>query len=165
MYSDGGVWRVTMKLATGIQGLAMTRSMCDVVAKSFGVISTPDVSYVRLCAAHRAIVLGSDGVSAAPVHPWATLRVCFTWAARLGARACRLGAVTGRSRHGGGGCCPLLQIWDMITSREAIHMLGGCASPLQAAQKLTRIARARWVTRQNTSDDITVVVAFLRGEP
>lgn len=69
MYSDGGVWRVTMKLATGIQGLAMTRSMCDVVAKSFGVISTPDVSYVRLCAAHRAIVLGSDGVSAVPSSP------------------------------------------------------------------------------------------------
>ena len=51
----------------------------------------------------------------------------------------------------------------MIATKEAVGIIADCRSPLQAAQKLTRIARARWLSRQATSDDITVLVAYLDG--
>jgi len=61
-HSFGGVERVTVEWDGAIQGLAMTRSMCDGVAKTGGVVSTPDISAARLCASHRVLVLASDGV-------------------------------------------------------------------------------------------------------
>ena len=45
-----------------IPGLAMSRSICDTVAKQAGCISTPEVFEVDLGADVRFIVLASDGL-------------------------------------------------------------------------------------------------------
>jgi len=46
-------------------GLAMSRSLGDLVAKAAGVVSAPDRVHFILGEDHSAIVLGSDGVSRA----------------------------------------------------------------------------------------------------
>lgn len=44
-------------------GLAMSRSLGDLVAKAAGVVSIPDRITYQLNDQHEALVLGSDGVS------------------------------------------------------------------------------------------------------
>jgi hypothetical protein len=62
-YDDGieGPARVWLKNQQ-IPGLAMSRSICDTVAKQAGCISTPEVFEVDLGADVRFIVLASDGL-------------------------------------------------------------------------------------------------------
>ena len=53
----------------------MTRSLCDLVVKTAGVISNPEVKTIPLCAHHRMLVLASDGVRHGVV--WCTLVLVF----------------------------------------------------------------------------------------
>lgn len=45
-----------------VPGLAMSRSMGDMVAASVGVSQEPDVVEFTLCSEDRMIIIGSDGV-------------------------------------------------------------------------------------------------------
>ena len=62
-YDDGydGPARVWLK-DQDIPGLAMSRSLCDTVAHSVGVVSTPEMIERTLTEEDRVIVLGSDGL-------------------------------------------------------------------------------------------------------
>lgn len=62
-YDDGGPspHRVWLR-DQNIPGLAMSRSLCDTVAKIAGVISEPEITERRLGASDRFLVLGSDGL-------------------------------------------------------------------------------------------------------
>lgn len=62
-YEDGYDGPVRVWLADqDIPGLAMSRSLCDTVAHSVGVISTPEVCERTLTDDDRVIVMGSDGL-------------------------------------------------------------------------------------------------------
>ena len=62
-YEDGYDGPVRVWLADqDIPGLAMSRSLCDTVAHSVGVISTPEVCERTLTNDDRVIVMGSDGL-------------------------------------------------------------------------------------------------------
>ena len=62
-YEDGydGPARVWLK-DQDIPGLAMSRSLCDKVAHTVGVISTPEVMERVLTEDDRVVVIGSDGL-------------------------------------------------------------------------------------------------------
>ena len=62
-YDDGydGPARVWLKDQDS-PGLAMSRSLCDTVAHSVGVVSTPEMIERTLTEEDRVIVLGSDGL-------------------------------------------------------------------------------------------------------
>ena len=62
-YDDGYDGPVRVWLADqDIPGLAMSRSLCDTVAHSVGVISTPEVTEVTVTDDDRVIIMGSDGL-------------------------------------------------------------------------------------------------------
>lgn len=62
-YDDGYDGPARVWLADqDIPGLAMSRSLCDTVAHSVGVISTPEVTERDLTDDDRVIVMGSDGL-------------------------------------------------------------------------------------------------------
>ena len=62
-YDDGidGPERVWLK-GRNLPGLAMTRSLCDVVAHSVGVSSTPEITEHTLTEDDRILVIASDGL-------------------------------------------------------------------------------------------------------
>ena len=62
-YADGEEGPQRVWLAdVDIPGLAMSRSLGDVVAHSAGVVSTPETHTLRLLPAHAFLVWGSDGL-------------------------------------------------------------------------------------------------------
>ena len=67
--SAGGVSRVAVATPTKVHGLAMTRSVGDVMAKAAGVVSTPETAHLELCSSHRAVILASDGVRVDSMMP------------------------------------------------------------------------------------------------
>ena len=62
-YEDGYDGPARVWLADqNIPGLAMSRSLCDTVAHTVGVISMPEITERKLTDDERAIVIGSDGL-------------------------------------------------------------------------------------------------------
>ena len=62
-YDDGYDGPMRVWLADqDVPGLAMSRSICDTVAHSVGVVSTPDVFERDLTDDDRVLVMGSDGL-------------------------------------------------------------------------------------------------------
>ena len=62
-YDDGYDGPARVWLADqNIPGLAMSRSLCDTVAHTVGVISIPEITERKLTDDERALVLGSDGL-------------------------------------------------------------------------------------------------------
>lgn len=62
-FSPNGHSRVCLPEAAGGSALCMTRSFGDVLAKQFGVISTPDYRYFSMYSSYdQYIVLASDGI-------------------------------------------------------------------------------------------------------
>lgn len=62
-YDDGYDGPARVWLADqNIPGLAMSRSLCDTVAHTVGVISIPEITERTLTDDERAIVIGSDGL-------------------------------------------------------------------------------------------------------
>ena len=54
-------------------------------------------------------------------------------------------------------------LWDQLTNAEAVDIAAGCAEPNLAVAALVEEARARWLRREKSVDDITVCVAYLQG--
>ena len=62
-YEDGYNGPARVWLADqDVPGLAMSRSLCDTVAHSVGVISDPEVTEYELTDDDRVLVMGSDGL-------------------------------------------------------------------------------------------------------
>jgi serine/threonine protein phosphatase PrpC len=52
-------------------------------------------------------------------------------------------------------------IFEFLTNQEVIDVCVGCESPLQACQKLVKMAYGQWLVYENRTDDITVIVCFM----
>jgi serine/threonine protein phosphatase PrpC len=52
-------------------------------------------------------------------------------------------------------------IFEFLTNQEVIDVCVGCATPLQACEKLVKMAYDQWLVYENRTDDITVIVCFL----
>ncbi len=55
-------------------------------------------------------------------------------------------------------------IFEFITNQEAIDMCLACDSPLHACEALVKAAYDQWLTYENRTDDITLIVCFLSVE-
>jgi serine/threonine protein phosphatase PrpC len=53
-------------------------------------------------------------------------------------------------------------IFEFLTNQEVIDVCVGCESPLQACQMLVKMAYDKWLVYENRTDDITVIVCFLK---
>jgi hypothetical protein len=52
-------------------------------------------------------------------------------------------------------------IFEFLTNQEVIDVCVDCATPLQACEKLCKLAYDQWLVYENRTDDITVIVCFL----
>lgn len=131
-YDDGedGPVRVWVS-GRDVPGLAMSRSVCDVVGKSAGVTSDPDVSHHTLTSSDAFLVLASDGL-------WefvAEDEVCGAIMASIEDSAAAA-AASGQSSE----------------TPSDDHLL-------LALQELKTEARARWQEREGSIDDISIIIA------
>jgi serine/threonine protein phosphatase PrpC len=116
-------------------GLAMSRSLGDLVAKAAGVISTPDRFTVELDVSSRVLLLASDGLwDFVPNHE-----------AIMGALSAAKDSRRVTELQGG----------DVDTPHA------GATEAQDAARSLMRVARARWLQRTGGSDDITIVCVLM----
>jgi serine/threonine protein phosphatase PrpC len=52
-------------------------------------------------------------------------------------------------------------IFEFLTNQEVIDVCVDCETPLQASEKLVKMAYDQWLVYENRTDDITVIVCFL----
>ncbi|CAM9771037.1 unnamed protein product, partial [Scytosiphon promiscuus] len=136
-YSDGVDGPPRVWLAdTDTPGLAMSRTLGDVVAHSVGVTSDPDT--------YRCVELGCDlGCPGQGVRDDGE-----------GGSADESPAVLILATDG---------LWEFISDQEAVDIASQCSEPRHAVQRLTHEATNRWMKEEQVVDDITVCVAFLKG--
>ena len=56
-------------------------------------------------------------------------------------------------------------IWDFVASQEAVNIAAKHKDPTEGARAITNLARARWMSNERMSDDITAVVVHLDHQP
>lgn len=126
-------------------GLAMSRSLGDLVAKAAGVVSTPDEFVVELGAPAKLVLLASDGL-----WDFVPSQEAVEGAAQAAADSARLSQL----QHSA----------SRITATTPLSVgtpADAAAEAQDAARALMRVARARWLQRTGGSDDITIVCVLL----
>ena len=113
-------------------GLAMSRSLGDLVAKAAGVISTPDRHRVDLGEGARVLLLASDGL-------WDFVP--------------NQEAIDGAMQSAGDA--------RRLAQLESSSPRDPAAEAQESARSLMRVARARWLQRTGGSDDITIVCVLM----
>lgn len=134
--------RVWLKTAP-FPGLNMSRSYGDVIGKQAGVISVPHCTAQPLTPNDHVLVLGSDGVRSLITS---VRHVCIDGGGahvQLSSCAC---------------LAPCLQLWDWMKNEEAVSIALSSADTCEAASRLARLARSRWLVRTGGADDTTVVL-------
>lgn len=119
-------------------GLAMSRSLGDLVAKAAGVISTPDRYTAELGGAARVLLLASDGL-----WDFVPNQEAVDGAVQAATDSRRLAELDAAQTEAKG------------KGRDA------AAEAQDAARSLMRVARARWLQRTGGSDDITIVCVLM----
>ena len=64
-------------------------------------------------------------------------------------------------------CCMILAsdgVWEFMTNQTVVEMAMSTDDPFVAANRIVARAAYEWVTREQRTDDITVVVIYLRGQ-
>lgn len=52
-------------------------------------------------------------------------------------------------------------IFEFLTNQEVMNICSASMDPIQACEKLTKASYDQWLTHENRTDDITVIVCFL----
>ena len=52
-------------------------------------------------------------------------------------------------------------IFEFLTNQEAVDMCTTCATSIQACEKLVKASYDQWLTYENRTDDITVIICFI----
>ncbi|RYE84369.1 MAG: hypothetical protein EOO65_02385 [Methanosarcinales archaeon] len=54
-----------------------------------------------------------------------------------------------------------MQLWDWMNNEEAVSIALSSSDTCEAASRLARLARSRWLVRTGGADDTTVVLVRL----
>jgi len=183
-YEDGvdGPVRVWANSTADLPGLAMSRSVCDLLGKTCGVVSTPDFFFLRLRGPIRALLLASDGL-------WEFMGAAAvggilgkTRKAALVQVADDAGAAAGGGKGGAdaGASAPNAALLAALAAPGALlagdlaAAAGGDVLLLQQLQQLvdeTHLQLAidalaneavqRWVQEEGVIDDVSIVLAVV----
>jgi serine/threonine protein phosphatase PrpC len=121
-------------------GLAMSRSIGDLVAKAAGVISKPDEYVVDMDGSTRALLLASDGL-----WDFVSNQESIEGAMQAANDSKRLAELD-------------------AAAAGTVAKPDSAAEAQDAARALMRVARARWLQRTGGSDDITILCVLMKSE-
>ncbi len=55
-------------------------------------------------------------------------------------------------------------VFEFLTNQSVIDMCDKCANPLEACEEIVKASYAEWLRHEDRTDDITVIVFFLKNE-
>jgi len=53
-------------------------------------------------------------------------------------------------------------IFEFVTNQESINICSNCKTPLEACEKIVRLAYDQWLIHDDRTDDITIIVCFVK---